>query len=110
MTATYIEGPCVFTHEGRAFTARGAFVAPDVARGYLSFKHGEHVGASGDVTDWHGAKLGAARIVAKWRTPRSYMADHMMQVECIISGVRYTGRSAGDGMCWTGKRCARGQS
>jgi hypothetical protein len=104
---TYVEQNCTFTHNGRDFTAGGAVVTSDFARGYLTFDTPELIGTTGAVTDWHGTRLGTARIVGRWRTPRSFMASHMLQVECRIDGVLYTGRGCGNGMVWSGKRCAK---
>jgi len=33
-----------------------------------------------------------------------YISDRMFQVEAIVNGVTYTGRSAGVGMSYRGKR------
>jgi hypothetical protein len=98
----YVEQDCAYVHQGRAFTSGGAIVTPEWAVGYLDKRGGRHV-----VTTWHGAELGPARIVATWRTPTSYVSDRMHQVEATIGGIRYTGRTAGTGMIWKGRRMAR---
>jgi hypothetical protein len=103
----YVETNCTFTHEGRAFHSGGAAITPTHARGYLKFDGAENLYATGIVTDWHGARIGTARIIGKWRAPRSFLASHMLQVECCIDGTWYTGRGAGFGMVWSGKRCAK---
>ena len=102
----FIEQDCTVVHDGRQFTSGGAFVTETLARGYLQFDTPEMLGVTGSVTDWHGNLLGTARIVGKWPTPRSWMSSHMLQVECCIDGISYTGRGAGNGMAWTGNRCA----
>lgn len=90
--ANYVEQDCVFQgHE-----AGGAVVTPDHIVAYL--------GAHGVLTDWHGKKLGTWRMVSEWHTPRSYVSLTMMQVEATVDGVVYTGRSAGQGMSYAGKR------
>ncbi len=61
-----------------------------------------YLGKNGILTDWHGTPIGTYRIVATWRTPRSYVSNTMSQVEARINGVLYTGRSAGVGMAYTG--------
>lgn len=51
------------------------------------------------VTDWHGKVLGQAHVKSSWQYPcRQY------QVEAVIDGVRYTGRTLGSLMLWRGKR------
>ena len=91
----YIEKDCVVTHEGRTYEAGGAVVTPELCVAYLA--------KDGKVTDWHGAVLGTFRIVASWRTPRSYVSSHMHAVHVTIEGVLYKGRSAGLGMYFRGK-------
>lgn len=89
----------VVIHEGRSFSAWGAVVTPDAAAAYL--------GADGVLTNWQGEPIGTYRVVSTWRTPRSFVSSRMRQVEATIGGVRYTGRSAGVGMLWKGKRVAK---
>ncbi len=113
--STYIERDCVFTHEGRSFESGGAIVTPDriVAyvgpliggrgfNGQLGSEHPYHA-----LHDWHGAKLGTIRLTSSWRTPRSYVASRMYQAYATVNGVTYTGRTCGEGMVFTGKRCAK---
>lgn len=61
-------------------------------------------GPRADLTDWHGKKIGEGVRKSCWRTPRSYVSSTMCQYEFIVDGVRYTGRSPGNGMYFTGKR------
>ncbi len=61
-------------------------------------------GARADFTDWHGKKLGEAVKKKCWKTPRSHLSTTMCQYEVVVDGVRYTGRSAGDMMSFSGKR------
>lgn len=105
----YVEQNCTFTSADgkRSVEATGAYIAPDRAIGYLaetvSTGHAlDHTRLY--LTDWHGtAVLGNARIVASWKTPRNTWSSRMYQVEVILSGVTYTGRSNGVGMVWQGK-------
>jgi hypothetical protein len=101
MTTTYVEQDCTFTSaDGQhSATAGGAFIGDGYAIGYLSDDKKR-------ITTWHGDDLGPARITATWRMPHSYISDRQYQVEAIINGVRYTGRTMGTGMIWRGKRKA----
>jgi hypothetical protein len=58
------------------------------------------------VTTWHGQDLGPAKIISSWRMPHSFVSDRQYQVEAIINGVTYTGRTMGGSMLWRGKRRA----
>lgn len=95
----YIEETCVVEVGGTEYMAQGAVVTPDYCMAYLG---DDHV-----LTDWHGAQLGTYRITASWPTPGSYVSDKMHQVEATIDGIVYTGRSAGTGMLYRGRRKAR---
>lgn len=92
----YVETDCTIEHEGRKFTSGGAFVNPGFVVAYL--------GADGQLTDWHGKAIGTYRITSTWRTPRSYVSSTMHQVRAVVDGLTYTGRSAGHGMIYRGKR------
>jgi hypothetical protein len=94
----YIEKDCTFEHEGRTFEAGGAVVTPDRIIAYL--------GKDGVLTDWHGNKIGTYRVTSTWRTPASYVSSTMHQVYATVDGVTYTGRSAGVGMSFKGRRVA----
>ena len=99
----YLEKDCIFTHEGKSFKSGGAFVSPGYAIGYPKFDQ-DQAGAVGVMNDWHGNKLGTARIVSCWETtPRRYISPRMYQIEATIDGVTYTGRGGGSGMIWRGK-------
>ena len=93
---THIEQDCTVEHEGHKFTSRGAVVTPDIVIAYL--------GNNGVLTDWHGATIGTYRITSTWPTPRSYVSGAMHQVRAVVDGVTYTGRSAGIGLIYRGKR------
>jgi hypothetical protein len=112
----YVEKDCVFTspNSWRKFEAGGAVVTPDLCVGYLKNPETEltdrvleRVGARGVLTDWHGKSLGTYKIVSVWRTPQSTVSSVMCQVEAEVDGVLYTGRSAGYGMVFKGKRKAQ---
>lgn len=107
MSDIFIETDCVISYEGKTFESGGAVVTPEYAIGYPKFDGGEFVGVTGVMQDWHGNRLGTCRIVSSWLTPRSFVSFHMYQIEALINGVRYTGRGAGNGMIWRGKRCKR---
>lgn len=93
--AHYIETDCTIEHDGRKFTAGGAYVAPDRIVAYL--------GKDGALTDWHGKQLGTYRITRTWPTPRSFASSTMSQVYAVVDSVTYQGRSAGDGMIFRGR-------
>lgn len=80
------------------FVAAGAVVTPDRIVAYPA--------ENGLLCDWHGNVIGTYRIVATWKTPRSYVSSTMHQIEARVNGVTYTGRGAGVGMSFTGKRKA----
>ena len=96
MSATFVERPCVFTAGGRAFEAGGAAGSEGHLVAYL--------GEGGVLTDWHGSPIGTYRITATWRTPRSFASGRMHQVEATVGGRVYTGRSAGVGCVYRGRR------
>ena len=95
----YVEPDCTFTHEGGSFTAGGAVVTPERIIAYP--------GKAGVLKDWHGNAIGTWRATATWRTPRSYVAGTMSQIVAKVNGATYTGRGAGEGMIFQGKRMAR---
>lgn len=103
MKTPFIEPDCTFTAQGRSFTAGGAYVTDERAIAYPKLER-EYVGARGDLTDWHGNVIGKCVVTAMWRTPRSYVSSHMLQIAGTIDGRKYTGRGAGNGMVWKGKR------
>jgi len=102
----FIEADCTFTHEGRTYEAGGSVVTADYAVAYVTVTN-ERLGCVVEITDWHGRMLGHGVITAVWHTPRSYTSSRMMQIRAVIDGVAYTGRSAGNGMIWRGRRAAR---
>ena len=86
-----------FEFQGKEFTSGGAFVSPTHAVGYPD---------NGTLRAWDGTVLGTCRIVSRWATPNSWLSSHQCQVEATIDGIRYTGRGAGNGMLWRGRRKA----
>lgn len=94
----YLETDCTIEHEGRKFESGGAVVTGNAVFVYLK---------GNTVTDWHGKVLGNCRVLSWWRTPRSAYSPRMYSVEFWIDGVRYVGRSGGDGMMLRGKRSPR---
>ena len=95
----YIETDCVFTIDGAAFESGGAIVTPDFITAYPE--------KNGMLMDWHGkVVLGTWRATSTWRTPHSYVSSTMSQIEARVGGVIYTGRGAGAGIVFHGKRKA----
>ncbi|MEM9356053.1 MAG: hypothetical protein AAGB04_07565 [Pseudomonadota bacterium] len=94
----YVESECVVEHEGQRFEAGGAVVTPERIIAYL--------GKNGKLHDWHGRELGTYRITSSWRI-HSYMTNTMNQVEAVVQGVTYTGRSGGVGLVYRGRRKRR---
>lgn len=94
----YIEQDCTIEIEGKTFESGGAVVTPDAIVAYL--------GKNGSLQDWHGNELGNYRISASWRV-NSYVSSHMHQVYAWVDGVRYTGRSGGEGMLFKGRKTKR---
>ena len=103
MTQSYIETDCTFHHKGRAFTAGGAIVMPDFVVGYVGEKRDDGTRA---LTSWHGETLGTIRLTSSWATPRSFVSSRMYQAYAVVDGITYTGRTAGTGMSFCGKRVA----
>ena len=98
MTTTFVETDCKITVKGYAIEMAGAVVTPDRIVAYPA--------KGGLLCDWHGNPIGTYRIVATWATPRSYVSSVMHQIEACVNGVTYTGRGAGEGMIFHGKRKA----
>lgn len=71
-------------------------VAPEFAAGYMSADMSQLV-------DFNGTVIGSARVVNTWAIRAGIVSDAMYQVECIIDGFAYTGRTAGAMMLWRGK-------
>ena len=101
MVDVYVERDCAISLRGTAYTA-GAIVTPDYLVAYPA--------ANGVLTDWHGAAIGTWRATSTWRTPRSFVSSTMHQIEAKVNGMVYTGRGAGVGMIYRGKRKAKGSA
>jgi hypothetical protein len=95
----YNEGEVPFTFQGKTFVANGAFVSKDHIVAYPK--------ANGVLGDCKGQAIGTWRAVSTWKTPRSYVSSTLSQIEATVNGVRYTGRGAGEGMIFKGKRKAK---
>jgi hypothetical protein len=91
----YIEHDCTFEHEGRAFTAGGAYITD---RHIIAYPKED-----GILGNWRGDPIGTWKAVSTWKTPRSFMSSTMSQIEAVVNGIRYTGRGAGIGMIFKGK-------
>ena len=81
--------------EGREFSALGSVVCPDYLAAYLS--------KDNELTTWEGEVIGTWRKVASWRIPNGVWSNEMWQVEAIVEGRVFTGRSMGEGMLYRGK-------
>ena len=99
----YIERKCTIEHEGREFSAGGAIVTPDHIFAYVGKKLTSGAGQR-ELTDWHGKILGTCYISSTWATPRSYVSSTMHQAYATVDGVTYTGRCAGEGMLFRGRK------
>jgi hypothetical protein len=105
-----IEQDCVIEHEGCKFEAGGAVVTPDRITAYVGKDRRDGmgcdraVGSGRDLTDWHGNVIGTIRLTKSWRI-RSFLGSHMYQAYATVDGVTYTGRTLGEGMSFSGKRC-----
>ncbi len=59
-----------------------------------------------ELTDWHGNHIGTVFLGRGWRV-NSYVGERMYQAYATVNGVKYTGRTFGEGMSFKGKRCAK---
>lgn len=62
-----------------------------------------YLGKDNVLTDWEGKPVGTYKIISSWATPKSYVSSRMYQIEAIVKGKKYTGRSAGVGMLFNGR-------
>jgi len=88
----------IVTHNGKDYSALGSVITDSHITAYL--------GKDGQLQKWDGTVIGHYNIVTSWPV-RSYVTAHMYQVEAWIGPRCYTGRSAGVGMVFNGKRVAR---
>ena len=91
----YIEQSCSERHKNRKCKPRAAVITSDSAVAYYS--GGMEAGSTGDISDWHGQKLGDAVVKSRWPVwstdrPR-IVSSWMLQVEAVIDSVVYSGRS-----------------
>lgn len=98
MQTPYVETNCIIKHNGKQFEAGGAVITDQYCVGYLC--------EGNRLSDWHGNTIGNYIITATWKTPHSFVSSTMHQVQAIVNGVAYTGRSAGVGRIFKGKRIA----
>lgn len=95
----YVETDCTTELGGRTYEFGGAVVTPNLIVAYP--------GEAGVLNDWHGKPLGTWRATSTWRTPLNWYSSTMSQIEATVDGVVYTGRGAGVGMIFKGKRKVR---
>jgi hypothetical protein len=92
----YFEGNCTVEYQGRKFTQLGAAIGGGRVIAYLGDNH--------KLTDWHGMELGTWREISSWRQVSSKgMVTTIHQVEVMVDGLTYTGRSQGKGTIFHGK-------
>jgi hypothetical protein len=59
-----------------------------------------------ELTDWRGNKLGTVRLKSSWKV-NSHIGDRMYQAYAVVDGIRYTGRTFGEGMSIVLRKCAK---
>src|SRR5262245_59803810 len=89
----------IVEHEGREYIAMGSVVTNTHCTAYL--------GKNRQLTKWDGTVIGRWSVASSWPTPRSYVSSRMYQIEAWVGAALYTGRSAGEGMVFNGRRVAR---
>lgn len=92
----YTEENCFFEVNGKEYWAGGAIVNENLCIAYLA--------KDGRLNNWKGEQIGTYKIIRTWNTPKSYVSSRQHQVEAVVDGITYTGRSAGIGMMYKGKR------
>lgn len=92
----YVELDCKFDIDGKTYEAGGAVVTANFIVAYP--------GKAGVLNNWHGKPLGTWKATSTWPTPRSGYSPTMSHIEAVVAGVTYTGRGAGVGMIFKGKR------
>lgn len=98
ISPVYNEGPATYTHQRRDFTCDGAHQTEEHIVGYM--------GKEGVLTNWQGEPIGRYTIESAWPTPAYHLSRKMYQLWVKANGRTYTGRSAGEGMLFRGKRIA----
>lgn len=99
MSTDFHEGPCTVTHEGREYTAGGAWRVGDKALAYVS----KDTAGRWRLTDWHGTLLGVVleHRLGAWRhhTPNGALAHpyRMAYVRVrLADGTEWWGRYSYD--------------
>ena len=99
VAAAYPHEVGVLTHAGREFAAMGAVRDGNHLAAYL--------GKDNVLTTWGGEPIGTYRITRSWRI-RSFLSDTVSQVYATLDdGSRWTGRSLGVGMLFSGRPVKR---
>lgn len=81
--------------EGKDYESQGAYVDPIVCNAYL--------GEKGQLITWQGEVIGTYVVKGRWPNKAG---EPMFQIEAEVNGIKYTGRSAGHGMLFKGRRKA----
>ena len=99
--SAYIEKNCTVTHEGKSFTAGGAFVSNSHIIAYPA--------KGGQLHDWHGQVLGKWWVISS--RPAVFFGHHSWMGSTyyymrarLKDGRTYSLRGFGEGMSATGRR------
>jgi hypothetical protein len=100
------EADCTITHEGRSFTSGGAVVSGNHAIVYVGEPRKMYEGIGGDVTTWHGEKLGTYYIpnsgLRSFALRPAARGFNGVKLTCysvtFTDGSRWHGRGLGTGM------------
>lgn len=97
--SAYVETDCTITApDGTPITAGGAVITPNFVLCYVS---GDGKGNTrGDLTTWHGEKIGTWRLVSSWKQIAPYGFAHwytMRAISATIDGKDWHGRYNSDG-------------
>lgn len=99
MPSTWHNGPNgersevgTFVHEGREFTAGGAYVSDTHAIGYPTVEAG-----AGELRAWDGSVLGTCRVTGTSWAPGRYGGSRLYAYRATINGRDYYGRGSGKG-------------
>ena len=92
----YVETDCTVEHEGRQFTAGGAY--------YDSTRLVAYWGPGETVTTWHGDIIGRLTVVSSWRVWSPMTDRHYAIRVTLVDGSHWYGRCCGEGMSLSCRR------